>query len=136
MPMVKKVNLQLPGRKPSASGGGMKPAPEGCFRDWTEAPPFTAGRTSQVSLPVSIFREGGCFVAYSPALDLSTSAMSYEKVRERFGEAVQIFFEEILDKGTVDEVLTELGWQKVRRRWEPPVLVSQESEKFIVPLKV
>ena len=52
---------------------------------------------SQVSLPVSIFREGNFFVAYSPILDLSTSARTYEKVMERFEEVVNIFFQELLE---------------------------------------
>jgi predicted RNase H-like HicB family nuclease len=84
----------------------------------------------KLSLPVSFLREGDCFIAYSPALDLSTSADSFEKAKKRFTEAVEIFFEELLEKGTLNEVLAELGWQKVKKQWMPPVVVAQESVKF------
>lgn len=51
-------------------------------------------------MPVSVFKEGEHFVAYTPALDLSTSGKSYEQVMARFNEAVAIFFEELTKKAT------------------------------------
>jgi len=78
----------------------------------------------QISLPVTIFKEGKSYVAYSSALDLSTSAPTYEKAQKRFSEATQLFFEELSEMGTVDVVLTGLGWQKVKANWQPPVVVS------------
>ncbi|MEW6104656.1 MAG: hypothetical protein AB1630_12740 [bacterium] len=78
------------------------------------------------NLPFSIFKEGKHFIAYSPVLDLSTSGKDYEEIRRRFYEVVQIFFEELIKKGTLKEVLTSLGWQKTRQRWQPPVLIAQD----------
>ena len=90
----------------------------------------------QVSLPVAILKEGKYFIAYSPVLDLSTSAKSFEKVKKRFNEAVDIFFEELIEKGTFNEVLTDLGWQKMQNKWAPPVMISQELEHFRIPVSV
>lgn len=45
-------------------------------------------KTIKAELPVIIFKEGKKFVAYSPALDLSTCANTFEQVRKRFAEAV------------------------------------------------
>ena len=42
----------------------------------------------EVNLPVTIFKEGKSYVAYSPALDLSTSASTYKKAQVRFSEIV------------------------------------------------
>ncbi len=56
----------------------------------------------KVKLPVSIFKEGKHFIAYTTALDLSTSGKTYAEVKRRFDEAVKIFFEEIIEKGTFD----------------------------------
>lgn len=84
-------------------------------------------------LPVSIFKEGKYFIAYTPALDLSTSAKTYESVQKRFAEVVNIFFEEINKKGTLDEVLKDLGWQKIKRQWAPPAIVSQKLEEIRIP---
>jgi predicted RNase H-like HicB family nuclease len=55
--------------------------------------------TLNINLPVSILREGKAFVAYSPALDLSTAGKSFDEAINRFDEAVQIFFEEMLEEG-------------------------------------
>ena len=60
----------------------------------------------KISLPIVVFREGTSYVAYSPVLDLSTSAKTYKKAQERFSEAVNIFFDELVLLGTVDEVLS------------------------------
>lgn len=87
-----------------------------------------------VSLPVSFLREGKYFIAYSPALDLSTSGKTFEQAKTRFEEIVEIFFEELLQKGTLGKVLTELGWQKVQKTWAPPVVVANEIKSFNIPL--
>ncbi len=81
-----------------------------------------------LQLPVSIFREGKHFIAHTPVLDLSTSGKNYEEVKKRFNEVASIFFEELVKKGTLDEVLESLGWQKIKKQWTPPFLISQESQ--------
>ena len=87
----------------------------------------------QFALPVSILKEGDSFIAYTPALDLSTAGDTFEEVKKIFEEAVQIFFEEITEKGTVNEALSELGWQKADNHLTPPVVVSHQTETFSVP---
>ena len=88
-----------------------------------------------ISLPVTILKENDTFVAYSPALDISTSAKTFEKVRERFDEVVGIFFEETISRGTLPEALSNLGWEKSSVGWKPPILVSQGSTSFQVALR-
>jgi len=89
----------------------------------------------EAKLSVSIFKEGKRFVAYTPVLDLSTSGKTYKEVKKRFAEIVNIFFEETIKKGTLDEALQELGWRKIHKQWQPPVLIAQESEEIKVPLR-
>lgn len=88
----------------------------------------------KVSLPISILKEGKYYIAYSPALDLSTSGKTFEEVKKRFEEVVGIFFEELSEKGTLDKVLGELGWQKVQKEWIAPVVIANETESFNIPL--
>lgn len=88
----------------------------------------------KVSLPISFLKEDKYFIAYSPVLDLSTSGKTFEEAKKRFDEVVEIFFEELLEKNTLDKVLKELGWQKVQNNWSPPVLISQETENFNISL--
>ena len=87
-----------------------------------------------MSIPVSILKEGKYFIAYTPVLDLSTSGTTYAQVSRRFQEAIQIFFEELMEKGTIEKVLTELGWKKVQKQWMPPLVISHESTSVNIPL--
>lgn len=88
----------------------------------------------EVQLPFSILKEGDQYIAHTPALDLSTSAKSFGEVRRRFVEVVGVFLEELQEKGTLDQVLSDLGWVKLHKQWTPPVLVAHESEKVALPI--
>lgn len=87
----------------------------------------------EFKLPVSIIKEGKSYIAYTPALDLSTSGKTYKEAKERFEEIVNIFFEELIKKGTLEEVLLDLGWKRVRAKWNPPIVVSQDFQTIQVP---
>lgn len=87
-----------------------------------------------VNIPVTIFKEGNNFIAYSPVLDLSTSAKSFDKVKKRLGEVVGIFFEELIEQGTINEVLTNMGWRRIDKHWNPPMPVSHEITTVSIPL--
>lgn len=89
-------------------------------------------------LPVEIFKEGGQFIAYCPALDISTSAESLTEVRKMFAEMINIFFEEVIKMGTMDEVLSQCGWRKVPRpkmHWEPPKrqFITELQQEVSIP---
>lgn len=89
-----------------------------------------------LNLPVTFLREKKRFVAYSPALDLSTSGKNFEEAQKRFVEIARLFFDEIINKGTVDEILENLGWEKIKAHWQPPVVVSQQPETVSIPVSV
>jgi len=86
-----------------------------------------------VRLPVMILQEGKRFVAYTPALDLSTSGKTQKQAKEHFGEALHVFLEELADAGTIDGVLKGLGWRKVKAQWQAPKIVSHSSERIVIP---
>lgn len=85
------------------------------------------------NLPVLITKQDKRFVAYTPALDISTSGRSEKEVRARFVELANIFLEEIIGAGTADDVLSELGWKKVQRKWTPPRVISSQTIDLRVP---
>jgi hypothetical protein len=86
-----------------------------------------------LNLSVVITKQNRRFVAYSPALDISTSGKSEKDVQKKFGELVNVFIEEIIEAGTVSDVLSELGWKKVQKRWNPPQVISAHSIGIKVP---
>jgi len=79
-----------------------------------------------------VIKEGKSFVAYSPALDLSSVGQTAKQARANLVEAAELFFEEIIEKGTFEEVLIELGWRKVDKRLVPPEVISQRIQQFSV----
>ena len=85
------------------------------------------------SLPLSVLKEGDSFIAYTPALDLSTAGDTFEEAQKNFVEAVNLFFEELLKMGTINEVLTGLGWQKQNNTFLPPVVIANQTESFSIP---
>lgn len=89
-----------------------------------------------LKLSVVISKQGRRFVAYIPALDLSTSGKSEKDVKKKFGELVNIFLDEIMEAGTLEEVLSELGWHKQEKKWAPPTFVSTESVGIHIPSAV
>ena len=84
-------------------------------------------------LSVTFLREGRRFIAYAPALDLSTSGKSFEETKKRFEEITSIFFEEIIKQGTAEEVLENLGWEKHEKMWVPPLVIGHESHTIRAP---
>ena len=86
------------------------------------------------SLPVVITKQGKHFVAYTPALDISTSGKTERDAKVKFGELARLFLEEIIGAGTVKDVLSELGWTKVERKWTPPRVVSANSIGLEIPV--
>jgi len=87
----------------------------------------------QLNLPVSFIRESDQFVAYTPALDLSTSGATLEDAKKNFTEAVELFFEETVAMGTLEDVLLDLGWEKQEHTFIPPIVISQGMESVSVP---
>ena len=84
----------------------------------------------KVNLPVSILKEGNVFIAYSPAIEVSTVGETFEEAQQRFEEAANIFFEEIIENKTFEEALLELGWQKEDKHLCPPIVVSNQTRPF------
>ena len=86
-------------------------------------------------LPVQFIKQGKSVVAYSPALDLSTAGKNLSEARKRFSEIVKIFFDELIEAGTTQDVLTELGWtrQSKKSNWLPPQ-ISTKSVDVKIPV--
>ena len=84
-------------------------------------------------LPVTITKQGKRFVAYSTALDISTSGKSKKDAQKRFEELVALFLEEIVERGTLSDVLSELGWRRAQKKWSPPEVVSSKYVGIRIP---
>ncbi len=82
------------------------------------------------ALPLEIIKEGDLFVAYTPALDLSTYGETYKEAVDNFNEALFLFIDELVEKGTLEQIFEECGWEKVKTpkpHWVPPSVVGREE---------
>lgn len=90
-----------------------------------------------MNLGINIIKEGKSVIAYSPALDLSSSGKTEKVAKKRFGEIVRIFFSDLIKRGVFEEVMTELGWTKnvtsARLGWQPP-RIDQRCISVNVPV--
>ncbi len=91
----------------------------------------------EIKIPIQIIKEDKIFVAYTPALDLCTQGDTYEETEKMLAEIIHIFFEECIERGTIEQVLTECGWTRVspKKEWIPPSreVIAEKNESFTVP---
>jgi predicted RNase H-like HicB family nuclease len=88
---------------------------------------------AEISVEYFILKEGDIFAAYCPALDLATQGDTFEDAGKAFGEALQIFIDEVMEMGTLDEVLRENGWVRTDKQWIPPMVVGQSTKRVQIP---
>ncbi len=77
-----------------------------------------------LSFTVHVFKEGDSYVAYVPELDLSTCGDTKEQARTNIQDAIRGFLEAAYDKGTLDEILEEAGYEREGEDWKAPEFVS------------
>jgi predicted RNase H-like HicB family nuclease len=63
-----------------------------------------------VNVDVLLFREDKYFVAYCPALEVSSYGETEEEAKSAFDEALDIFIEETEKRGSFEKALLKLGW--------------------------
>lgn len=91
----------------------------------------------KANLGVIFFKEGEKFIAYSPALDLSSCGDSFAQAKKRFSEVANIFLDETIKMGTLEDVFTDCGWKKVSRpqkHWVPPAIIGQTEQEVKIPV--
>ena len=76
------------------------------------------------SFDTHIFKEGKTYVAYVPALDISSCGDTDEEVRGNIRAAVRGFLAASADLGTLGEILEEAGYRREGDDWRAPEFVS------------
>ena len=80
----------------------------------------------KLKLQVNIFYQDDAFVAYTPALDMSTYGSSKKEAQANFEEMVETFLSSFDDAREFAQVLESLGWTKQKSKWQPPQIISQQ----------
>lgn len=66
---------------------------------------------TQFDISIYVFREADYYVAYCPALDLSTSGTDYIDAVKNFYECLQLYVDSCTAMGTLADDLRAHGWQ-------------------------
>jgi len=88
-----------------------------------------------MNIPVTFIEENKKVTAHCPVLDIATCGDDLNEAKRNFKELVKLFFEELCRMGTIEDVLLENGWKKVRRKhtkWEPPRVLGSFTEEIKV----
>lgn len=92
-------------------------------------------KSFSINIPIILKKEYDQYVIYTPAFDLSSYGDTQAEAEKRFGEAVKIFVSSIEERGTINQVLKELGWEVVNKTWKPPMFRT-ESKQVEMPVMV
>lgn len=69
----------------------------------------------EFSFDAHTFKEGDTYVAYVPALDVSSCGATEEEARHNIRNAVRGFLAAGAQMGTLDEILHKTGYKRPRR---------------------
>ena len=88
----------------------------------------------KANIPLIHLKEGETFICYSPAFDLAAHGDSFEDAEQSFVKTLKLFIEQVTKKGTWNKVLEEYGWEKVKKEWNPPRIISQGNKAIEFPI--
>lgn len=91
-------------------------------------------RAFDVRFTVQVWKEDGTFVSYAPGLDISSCGKSIRQAKSRLLEAAGLFLEEASRLGTLQEILSESGFVKRGKTYEPHRVLAKEKVRLAIPL--
>jgi hypothetical protein len=87
-----------------------------------------------VEVQVILFQEGDQWIAYCPALELSSYGDNQKDAKKSFDEAMSIFLKETDRKGTLERYLLKLGWQLQQKPvpvYNQPTISLKENQELL-----
>lgn len=94
---------------------------------------FDGNDICKFELPVNLGRSDGQYIIYTPALDLCSAGDSPKQAMQNFKDAVFILIEDLIEQGTLHEVLEDLGWEIEDREWTPPEWKAADMIEVCAP---
>ena len=96
---------------------------------------FTSVKASgpAISFTVQVWKEDKKYVAYAPELDVSSFGDSVAHAKARLREAVTLFLEGASRLGTLEEILSEAGFENRGTIYHPRRVLAREKVRLAVP---
>jgi predicted RNase H-like HicB family nuclease len=79
-----------------------------------------------LAVRIELFKEGDVYVALSPELNVSSFGDTIEDAKASLRQAIEVFVEECLEMGTLEDVLEESGFSRIDNSWTPRKPLFQE----------
>jgi len=70
-------------------------------------------------LPISIKKKGKWYIATCPALDVCTQGETERKAKSNLNDALSLFITSCLERGTLDAVLKDCGFELSHANTQP-----------------
>lgn len=83
---------------------------------------YEAGITHRFNIYYYVFQDEGLYIAYCPALDITTSGKDFNDAVAQFYENFQLYVECCVEDGTLIDDLIDHGWKLEGVRLTPPSL--------------
>ncbi len=69
----------------------------------------------ELKVPVAVKKKKDYFVSYCPVLDVHSQGETEEKALDNLVEAISLFLVSCFERGTLDEVLKECGFEPIKK---------------------
>lgn len=73
-------------------------------------------------------------MAYSPELDVSSCAKTAAQAKARLKEAVSLFLEEAARMGTLNDILSESGFERRGKTYRQRSILTREKMRLALPV--
>jgi predicted RNase H-like HicB family nuclease len=83
----------------------------------------------EIKLPTNIEKKPKWFVASCPQLDVFTQGNTEKEAKDNLHEALTSFFISCLERGTLEAVLKECGFEPVHSSLEPEIKKNSDIQK-------
>ena len=87
----------------------------------------------ELNITIEVWQKKSWFVAKCPELDFISQGKTRDEAKKNLLEVIQIQFEEMSEMGTLDDYLTECGYEKKNETFIPkPEMVGLEKHSVHV----
>ncbi len=87
-----------------------------------------------INFTMQVWKENHAYVAYTPELDVSSCGESLSQAKARLREAVNLFLEEAHRLGTLEDILSEAGFERQGNSYRPHRVLAKEKVRLAVPV--
>ena len=89
----------------------------------------------EIQFTTQIFKEGRTYVAHAPELDVSSCGGTKERALKNLKEAVRLFLDQAEKMVTLDRILQEAGYLRVKSKLRGPKLISVRQVSLPLPME-